>query len=269
MLLVFGILLLIGSRNPGVRQFESVGFSFFSTFQSGIADLTVSFSEAFSYLGDYKKLKTELEDTKNKLELFYTLTNELSELKRQNRILRGLLGFSYMIPSLYGDDVRQIPAVIIAKQPGNHALSFVVNRGEKDGVKVDMPVVAWYSKHQGLVGKVVDTGINTAVVMPLFNDSFHIAASFESSGYEGLVKGMGDNTPHVLLQYLEKQAKSEIKYGDLLVSSGVGRLFPKGIHIGKVKVITSKPYETSMECELEPVVDFSRLREVFILDTDG
>jgi rod shape-determining protein MreC len=267
-LLILNILIMLGSRNPGIKKFESFGFSLFSTFQIGISDLTVFFSDLFSYIDDVKKVKKELDDTKSKLKLFYTLTNELEELRKQNAILRGLLGFSYTNPSLYSKKVRQIPALIIAKQPGNHAMSIVVNKGEKDGVEVNMPVIAWYSEYQGLVGKVIDTGIGTSIIIPLCNNSFYIAAQFESTDYEGLVSGMGENLPHVLMQYVEKQAKSDIKYGDLVISSGVGQLYPKGIHIGTVTVITSKPYETSMECELKPVIDFSRLKDVYILDLE-
>ena len=201
-------------------------------------------------------------------------------MKKQNIKLRGIIGYSFTIPSLYDNNIKIIPARVIAKQPGNYALGIMINKGKKDGIKINMPVIAPYEvfesenspditvpekKYQGLVGKTITVGENTSIVLPLYNNSFFISAKFKDSEYEGLINGLGENNPCVLMQYVKKNAKAEIKYGDIVVSSGLGQLYPRGIHIGKVKAIKAKPYETSMECEVEPVVVFSRLEDVFII----
>jgi rod shape-determining protein MreC len=155
--------------------------------------------------------------------------------------------------------------MIIGKQPGNFAASITINKGEKDGVKADMPVIAKSADFYGLVGKVITVGAGTSIVMPIFNSSFYVSAILEKSNYEGLVNGLGETDPNVIMQYIPKLAKSDIVYGDLVVTSGLGLAFPRGIHIGKVQSIISK-YETSMELTIAPVIDFGKLQYVFVID---
>jgi rod shape-determining protein MreC len=70
------------------------------------------------------------------------------------------------------------------------------------------------------------------------------------------------------MSYVKKLALNEVQYGELVVTSGMGQLFPQGIHIGRVREMTAIGYEASLELEVEPIADFSRLEYVFILDTE-
>ena len=260
------IFLLIGSQNSVLLKVKVVGHSAFSSFESLLSGFTGVFKELFVSFDDVKKIKGELQQTRDQLERFRDLEDEVSELKKENIQLKDQLGFLYGIPDLYDGKTKRISAIIIGKQPGNFSSSLTINKGEKDGVKSSMPVIARYSEFYGLVGKVTTVGIGTSIVMPLYNNSFYVAALLEKSSYEGLVNGLGENDSHIIMQYVEKLAKTEITYGDLVVTSGLGLTFPKGIQIGKVNSIISKPFQTSMEIEIAPVIDFSRLEYVFIVD---
>jgi rod shape-determining protein MreC len=264
-LVVLSLLLLSNARSTVLKDMKSFGLTSFSSFQlgfSGISDFFAGFSDHFT---DIQKIREELAATQEKLDNANRLVDEINELRKQNITLRGVIGYSFTVPSLFDGNIRIIPGQIIAKQPGNHSSSITINKGKKDGLQVNMPVIAPYEEHQGLVGKIVTVGANTSMVMPLYNNSIYISAQFEETGFEGLVNGLGENTPYILMQYVEKNAKAEIKYGDLVISSGLGQVYPRGIHIGKVKAIKAKPYETSMECEIEPVIDFSRLENVYVI----
>ncbi|MBN2443802.1 MAG: rod shape-determining protein MreC [Spirochaetales bacterium] len=272
-LIVISVLLIINAQNNVIKNIKSYGLTFFSSFQFGFSGISNTFSGISDYFGDLKKVEEELALTQKKLRESYDIIDEIEDLQMQNRKLRAVIGYFFTIPSLYDRTVKVIPAQVIAKQPGNYAFSITINKGKKDGVRVNMPVIAPYGsietgEHQGLVGKTVVVGESTSVVLPLYNDAFYISALFKDIEYEGLVNGLGENTDHVLMQYVEKNAKADIKYGDLVVSSGLGQLYPRGIHIGTVKAIKAKPYETSMECEIEPVVKFSRLENVFVVMRD-
>ena len=265
--IILSILLLFGAQTPVVVQVKSVGLTVFSWFQSGISSVSGLFSGISSSFTDREKMEKELKTSKEQLEKYYDALDELQALRKENVQLRGQLGFLYNIPFIYSEKTRRIPAIIIGKQPGNFMSSFTLNKGQKDGIKHNMPVIARYDQFYGLVGKIANVGLATSIVMPLYNDSFYVAAQFDKSGYEGLVNGLGADGTRVILQYVEKTAKADINYGDLVITSGMGRVFPKGIHIGKVTSIISKPYQTSMEFEISPAIDFSRLEYVFVIET--
>jgi rod shape-determining protein MreC len=271
-IVIVSILLLFGLQNPILVRIKSTGHTFFSSFESVMSGISDSFAGLFVSFDDIKQLKEELHNTKLQLERLSEQAAEIEDLRKENNQLRGLLGYFHGIPGLYDGKIKKITAMIIAKQPGNFASSFTINKGEKDGVKVDMPVIARYSESYGLVGRIVTVGFGTSIVMPLYNSSFFVAAVLDKSGYEGLVNGLGENEQTIIMQYIEKLAKSQINYDDLVVTSGLGLAFPKNIHIGNVKSIISKPYQTSMELEIKPVIDFARLKHVFVIskgDVDG
>jgi rod shape-determining protein MreC len=90
-----------------------------------------------------------------------------------------------------------------------------------------------------------------------------VGARLLTSHYEGLVNGSGDES--VTMKYVKRYARSNIRYGDIVVTSGMKSLYPSGIFIGAVKAIHAREYDTSLELELEPVIDFSRLEYVFVL----
>jgi rod shape-determining protein MreC len=70
------------------------------------------------------------------------------------------------------------------------------------------------------------------------------------------------------MRAIPKRARDEINYGDMIVSSGTGGVFPAGLIIGRVKTILYHEYETSLAVELEPSIDFSRLEYVFVINIE-
>jgi rod shape-determining protein MreC len=265
-IIIICIFLLVGSQNIVLLKIKAAGHSAFSSFESLFAGVSDVFTNLFVSFDDVKKVKDELQKTRGELDRYIDTADEISELKKENSELRDLLGFSYAIPNLYSGEMIRIPAMIIGKQPGNFSTSLTINKGANEGMKVNMPVIARYSEYYGLVGKISTVGAGTSIVMPIYNNSFFVSAMLEKSNYEGLVNGLGEDDSHIIMQYVEKLAKTEIVYGDLVITSGMGLAFPKGIHIGNVSSIISKPYQTSMEIEIVPVIDFSRLRYVFVVD---
>jgi rod shape-determining protein MreC len=266
LLIIICIFFLINSENVVLQKIKAGGHSIFSSLQSLFSGASDTFKNLFVSFDDVKKLKNELETKRAELNQYTDIVNEISELRKENNELRDLLGFSYAIPNLYDGETIRMPAVIIGKQPGNFSSTLIINKGEADGVKLNMPVIARYTESYGLVGKIVTVSGNSSMVMPLYNSSFFVSGRLERSNFEGLVNGLGEDDSHIIMQYVEKLAKSDINYGDLVVTSGTGLAFPKGIHIGTVNSIISKPYQTSMEIEIVPLVDFSRLQYVFVID---
>ena len=80
--------------------------------------------------------------------------------------------------------------------------------------------------------------------------------------------GSGSDELPLVVQYVKKRAREELQFGDLVITSGLQSLYPPGIKVGRVSKLRLLDYLTSMELEIEPIIDFSRLEFVFIISQD-
>ena len=162
---------------------------------------------------------------------------------------------------------RHIPAEIIGKDPDNLFSAIIINKGTYSGVVIDMPVIAYQDGTQSLVGKVIQTGAFESLVMPIYNSNSFISSRLSEIRYEGIVEGRGNPDSYLLMRYIQKRARDEINIGDIIISSGLGGIYPSGINIGRVSRIRYQEDEISMELEVTSSIDFSRLEYVFVVET--
>ncbi len=210
-------------------------------------------------IGELKRTRVELSKLQEKLLEYEKITRDIIELRAENSELKKQLGF-------YREyTIKSIPAEIIAKDPENLFSTLIINKGTLNGVSRNMPVIAYQSGLQGLVGKIVYVNKFTSTVKPLLDPTLYIAARVQNSRYEGLISGIDEASGFLIMKYVSKEAIDQVRYGDIVITSGMGGIYPKGIHIGRVRKIEAKQYETSMNILLQPVIDFSRLEYVFVL----
>jgi rod shape-determining protein MreC len=185
--------------------------------------------------------------------------SQLTEEHLENSRLRELLGFKSQLEQLV------IPADVVASEPNRRAFTVLINKGQKDQVQRNMPVVNMY----GLVGKILDVSGHTAVVQLLIEPSFRASAQVQRSRVMGIIKpGAGltlrlDNVP----------LAEDVREGDRVITSGLGGVFPGGIEIGVVasaqsEEAFSQDYQTFgifKMIQVSPSVDFSTLEELFVL----
>ena len=247
---------------------KNLGLSMFSGLRGGIHEATSAVSRTVLSIQELASLRREHRELTERIARYEQLERSSAEIRQENVRLREQLGFSQ-------DLIRyqHIPAVLIGRDPGNLFSAFVINKGSYAGVTVDMPVIAYHSGTQGLVGKVVFAGAFESLVMPLYDERCFVSSRLAESRYEGIVEGRGIPEIPLLMRFLRKRAREEINIGDLVVSSGMGGIYPAGINIGRVNRINYEEEELSMEVELEPSIDFSRLEYVFVIkqmrESDG
>lgn len=258
-LLVLSVLLLSFSGGNVSFRPKAIGLAVFSIFENTFTQTGSFFSRTVTSISELKKLQTKYNALRDQLSRYETVERDIVELRQENKMLRQQLGFSQTVP--YG----HIPAEVIGKDPGNLFSSIVIDKGSREGVRKDMPVVAFQNGFQGLVGKVLVVSPNSSVVQPIVDPNCYVAARLQATRYEGLVSGTGSATDQVIMNYVQKRARDEIKYGDLVITSGMSSIYPKGIYVGRVRTIVAKEWETSLELTLQPVVDFARLEYVFVL----
>jgi rod shape-determining protein MreC len=261
-ILVLCLLMMLFSNRNVILQPKKVGQSFFSAFQLSLHAVTNWFTETVTSIRELRRLRTELEEARSRLMEYEQVSRDLAELRRANQELREQLGF------VRGLSFRYIAAEVIARDPSNQFSTIVVNRGSIHGMQEGMPVIAFQRGLQGLVGRVVLVSLASSIVQPITDPNSYVAARLQSSRFDGLVAGSQRAADMLVMSYVKKLAVNEVQYGELVITSGMGQLFPEGIHIGRVREMTAKGYEASLELEVEPIVDFSRLEFVYIIDTE-
>jgi len=251
---------LLFSTRSFVIDVRDVGFSLFSGIRGAIQEVTASVQKTVLSVKELSRLKEEYDQLVKQLERYEELARSAADIEQENINLKKQLSFSQNL--FY----KHIPAQIIGKDPDNLFSSFVIDKGIKEGIKKNMAVIAFQDGTQGLVGLVVQVGRHESMVMPVYDYNSYVSARFAQSLYEGIVSGQGDSNSPLVMKYIKKRAKDEIQYGDRVVTSGLGGIYPKGIEIGRVSKIIFQEYETSLTVELEPSIDFSRLEYVFVIE---
>lgn len=233
--------------------------SLIGSVQRGVSGLGGFVGSTVNSVRELGQLRQEHEDLLERLREYEAIERDIQDLEREIQALRETLGFSQELT------YENVPARVIARDPGNFFSTITLNRGSRDGVQTGMPVIAVQDGRQGLVGRVKDVTRRTATVKPIFDSSSYVAARLRESRYDGLIQGGGIGSNTVVMRYVPDSARDEIGYGNMIVTSGMSSVYPPEIQVGTVEAVQSRPYETSLEIEITPLINFSRLEYVFVL----
>jgi rod shape-determining protein MreC len=148
---------------------------------------------------------------------------------------------------------------------GDFTTGLLIDKGRREGIEKNMPVVTYVDGFEALVGKVQQVGPISSIVLPLFDLNCFVPGRMQNSRYTGLINGQGTKLAPLVMTSIPKSARGEIRVGDIVVTSGMSSIYPPDVHVGRVTEIGAKPWETSLKLDIEPVVEFSRLEYVFVL----
>lgn len=216
----------------------------YSSFSSGVKDTT----GLYLNLIGIKKNNIELKNENAKLK---TELNQLQELKLENERLNKMLGFQQKT----SHDL--LPAKIIGRDLFSEQDTLTINRGTQNGVKNSMAIIT----HDGVVGYVLRADLFSSQIILLTDRYAAIDAHVQRTRARGIVEGKTKD--HCLLNYLRRE--DDVKIGDIIVTSGLNHVFPKGIPVGTVQDVKKSQYGISQVVEIVPAVSVSQLEEVFIV----
>jgi len=263
LLLIISSVLLIFSGGRFIVDFKSVGFSVASGTENAVHSVSSFVTDTVSAVRELADLRSKYLALSEKLKDYELLQRSNADIRRENRELKELLGFADTIA------YKNIPAQITGFDPDNLYSGIIINRGTKHGVRKNMPVLAFQGSNVGLVGKIVQTGRDSSMIIPIYDYQCYVAASVQTTKHRGLVNGQGAADLPLIMQYVQKRAKDEIGIGDRILASGENNLFPKDSPIGIITGIKVHDYETYLELTVQPIIDFFRLDYVFVLDLSG
>lgn len=247
-------ILSIDSQNRAPREYrfyDRVALTITNPFEIAIhwtLDSMVSFYENYISLWKTRDENLALVDENRKL--VNTILN-LRELEQENLRLRNLLQFKETFK------IQAIVARMIAKDVSTEFRAIRINRGKLHGIAPNMAVI----NSEGVVGRVLRVTDYTSDVVTLLDPLSAIDAYIMRSRARGIVEGLTD----ALCQLKFALRVDDIQPGDLLLSSGLGGNFPKGIPVGSVIKVTRKSFGVTQKVEVKPSVDFSKLEEVLVV----
>lgn len=192
----------------------------------------------------------ELQELRSQVTRLQAEQVRVRELLEENRRLRSLLGLAQTLP------FPSLGAEVIGIGGSNWFHTVLVNKGEQDGVPLGAPVIS----HHGLVGRVWEVRARTSIVLLLTDRHSAVGVSLTGHpGVHGIVKGTG--RAWCELVHLSRHVVP--RKGEVLVTSGLGGVFPKGIPVGEV--ISVRTTTEPPTVRVRPFLRLSELHEVIIL----
>jgi rod shape-determining protein MreC len=180
-----------------------------------------------------------------------TLIQAQEELTKENERLSQLINFKNH------SKMELVAARVMSKDLLSDHNTLQINKGTVDGLKAGQAVITV----SGVVGYIFKPDNFSSQVL-LVTDRYSVVDGIIArSRARGIVEGKNSST--CLLRYLEKS--EDIQVGDLVVTSGLDNIFPKGFPIATVESIENKNYSISVQVELRPVVDSNKVEEVFVI----
>ena len=243
-----------------ILNFKQIGFSVFSSLDKGVHFVAGGFKNTFNAVGELRKLKKDYNDLVIKLENYEEMQRSNADIRKENARLKEQLDFAVSL------DEKNIPAQIIARDLDNAFTYLTIDKGSVNGIRKNMPVIAFQNGNQGLVGKVVQVGTFTSQIMPIYNINNIVSARIQNTRDLGLVNGLGSQDQPLLMQYIRKSVVDELSYGDIVVTSGENDNYMRDIAIGTITKITTRDYNSSLNIELVPIIDFARLENVVVVN---
>jgi rod shape-determining protein MreC len=240
--------------NPVVSALSRIG----APFEFAAAAAARSLSSAVSryvYLVDVKQDNNRLAYENARLT---ARVRELEQAQADSRRLRRLLGLRDTIPH------EMVSALVVGKDTTEFfRVAHLTLDSPHASIRPDMPVIAL----DGAVGTVQRVSGERIDVQLTVDAGFGVDVVVERTGARGFVRGEGDRSRYMVrVEWAER--RDEVDVGDVLVTSGVGCRFPKGIPVARVKSVEKKKFGGYQSRVAEPTVDFSRLEEVLIILTD-
>lgn len=213
-------------------------------------------AEFFNTIMHLNKIKEENKSLKDKV---YSLENSavlIKELQMENQRLKEMLDFKEQ--SYFYD---MVGAKVVGRNMSNWFETILIDKGKQSGIDINMAVVT----NKGLVGRVIETADNWSKVLLIIDQKSSVSAMIQRTRDNGIIKGQIEPENKGYCQMVYLPIDSNVLPEDLVISSGLGGIFPKGLIIGEVIKIEQQENELLKIATIKPAVDFQRLEEVFII----
>ena len=192
------------------------------------------------------------------------LKNRIAELQTESILYKeGYLEAQRLqkLLSLQNDYQHSIVAArVIGREQAALSKTIWLSKGSAHGLKSGMPVIV----PSGLIGRLTDVSWHSSKVLLLIDEHSNVDALIQRTRVQGIVRGAGSRG--CVIRYVSKI--QDVKEGDVIMTSGMSNIFPKGLLIGKVSRVDPMDVGLFLKIQIAPLVDFTALEEVLVLVAD-
>lgn len=227
-----------------------------SPFQQAVAWVANEIHYATSAVWEVATLYEQNKMLRNEVEQLRGINLQANEALAENERLRAMIGYEHSVRQF-----DMVAARVIGRESDTWSRMIVIDRGTASGVQEDMPVVT----PQGLVGRVIEAGPNSSKVQLILDPRSSVGTIVQraESRVTGIVQGDMDNPTMPQMVNIPKNA--DVVEGDVIVTSGFGGIFPKGIIVGLVSSLKNDDGGLLKIGVLESAVDFQKLEDVLVI----
>jgi rod shape-determining protein MreC len=207
-------------------------------------------------------LFNENDKLKEELLLIKTRLQQYEIIETENHRLRSLLESSFRLKN------KVLIAELVAVQLDSFRKKIVINKGENDGGYLGQPVL----DATGIIGQITQINPFSSTVLLITDPNHALPVQINRNGLRAIAVGSGENNA-ILLQHLPRPLitdsnlpnNAHILEGDLVVTSGLGRRFPRDYPVGEIGAIIQEPGESSVRVIIKPFAKFNQIREVLMV----
>ena len=248
------LVVLTNTENSNLSYIENIANKLVNPLQNGLTYVKNRVHGNSSFFTNINELKNENNDLKNKNSELEETLRELETIKAENQTLKEYLNLSEKY-----SDYKTVAADVISRDISNYSKTIIINAGTKSGIKENMTVIA----SEGLVGYVISATDNTSKVQTIIDSSSNTSSIISSSRDSVVCKGQLEDHNNLKAVYIPTDAT--IAQEDAVETSGLGGIYPKGIHIGKISKVVNTTNLNDRYAIVETSVDFNKLETVLVI----
>lgn len=258
-LIIVLVLILVGTIHntsvprPDISRLEGLWRDVLSPFQWLFGRIAGFFQNQFAEINRWRGLKARNDELEARVAQLEEEVLRLRNYRRENEWLREALDFREE------GNHDLLVAEVIGRSPSNWESTIIVNKGQAHGVTSGMAVVT----QAGVVGTIINSSRHTSTVLLIVDAQSATGGLVQSTGDLVLVEGGQMDQRTLLAKPLSRDTVVEV--GDVIVTSGLSRIYPKNLPIGEVVAVEPRQYDLSFAAIVEPFVDFTRLEYVLIV----
>ncbi len=206
----------------------------------------------YNYL-NLRGVRQENQILRDRLEALETRNSALLEFEFENKSLRGLLSMKEQ------QKLEGVVARVIGYDPSSWQRAIVIDQGMSKGIEPGMAVISG----TGLVGQVTNVGRSSSRVLLISDPLSGVDALVQGNRARGVIEGDGDG--NYLWKFVLRE--EEVKIGDRIISSGLDGVYPRGLLIGVVTEVTSRPDSMFHDIRVQPSVRMEKIESVVVVST--
>ena len=246
------IVLSVNSKNRAPKTpIGKIALSILSPFQEFVTDSIHSLQNIWRHYFYLVRVAKQNDRLVKQLEAVVEKNNALKEMELSHERMCSLLGFQASLTQ------QSVAAEVVGKDPSAWFKTVIINKGKRDGVDRGMPVVT----PAGIAGLVTDVSPEFSKVLLVIDQNSAVDALTQSTRARGIIKG--DPAGGLTLEYILR--RHDVNKGDVVISSGLDNVFPKGLRIGYVEDVIKPDAGIFQQVLVRPYVDFEKLEEVLVV----